>query len=173
MHFTSRNANFCTHSKFTPIGELGRGIVHQDRAVNPSEEFVAHGHIFAHHAFCVCRAIGLDMFNRLVHICNGLGGNMLSKYSCPISSVAGMMPSNFEIAASPRTSTPHGSGPAIYRAQGCPKHPVDRAHSAAPQIPVRRWHSGPHPWFSVDRRFVDIDMHNPLKMGENGMRASR
>ena len=75
MHFTCGDANFRTHSKFTPIGELGRGIVHQDRAVDPFKKLVTHGHIFAHHAFCMRRAIGLDMFNRRVHICNGLGGN--------------------------------------------------------------------------------------------------
>ena len=75
MHFTSRDANFCAHSKFTPIGELGRGIVHQDSAVNPFKEFVTHSHIFAHHAFCMRRAKGLDMCNCRIHICNGLGGN--------------------------------------------------------------------------------------------------
>ena len=82
MHFTSRNANFCAHSKFTPVGELGRGIVHQDCAINSFEEFVTHGHIFAHHAFCVCRAVGLDMFNRRVHIGNGLGGNDAVQILC-------------------------------------------------------------------------------------------
>ena len=59
MHFAGSDSDLCPHSELSAIRELGRGVVHQDRAIQPVEESLHRHRIFADDSIRVVRAMGV------------------------------------------------------------------------------------------------------------------
>ena len=61
------NADLRAKTKLAAIGELGRGVAHQDGTVEPLKEPLGGGVILGQDAFGVLAAIAADMGNRPIH----------------------------------------------------------------------------------------------------------
>ena len=66
MHAAGGNADFCAHAEFTAIGKLGRGIDHDDGAVDLAKEALGAVRVLGDDAVGMIRSIGRDMRRRLV-----------------------------------------------------------------------------------------------------------
>ena len=68
MQLAGGNPDLGAHTELTPIGKLGRGVVHHDRAVDLGEKLRCGTVIFAQNAFGMLRAILADMGDGRVDI---------------------------------------------------------------------------------------------------------
>ena len=66
MHLAGRDADLCAHAKLSPIGELGRGIVHDDRAVDGRHEAPRRFLVFCQDGVCMARRVLADKADGLI-----------------------------------------------------------------------------------------------------------
>src|SRR6185437_4014550 len=64
VHAPGRDANLGAEAELAPVGELGRGVVHDDRRIDLFQEALSRGSVLGHDAVGVVRAVGLDMSDR-------------------------------------------------------------------------------------------------------------
>jgi hypothetical protein len=68
MQLARRDPDLRAHPELAAIGELGRGVAHQDRAVEPLEKPRGGGVVLGQDALGMGGAVGPDMRDRRVDI---------------------------------------------------------------------------------------------------------
>src|SRR3546814_6697691 len=61
VQLAGRNADLRTHAELAAVGELGRGVVQDDAAVDAREEALGNGRILGDDRLRVVRSVALDM----------------------------------------------------------------------------------------------------------------
>ena len=66
VHAPGGDADLGAEAELAPVGELGRGVVQDDRRIDLLQEPLGRGLVLGHDAVGVMRAIGLDVVDRRV-----------------------------------------------------------------------------------------------------------
>ena len=73
MHLAGGDADFRAHAEFTPVGKLGRGIVHQDRTIELGKKMGGGLCVFGDDRIGVVRPELADMGDGFVHTVDQFG----------------------------------------------------------------------------------------------------
>ena len=75
VHAPGGDADLGAEAELSAVGELGRGVVQDDRRIDLLQEPLGHGPVLGHNAVGVMRAVGLDVVDRRIETVDDANGD--------------------------------------------------------------------------------------------------
>src|ERR1700722_20719859 len=75
VHAPGGDADLGAEAELSAVGELGRGVVQDDRRIDLLQEPLGHGPVLGHDAVGVMRAVGLDVVDRRIETVDDANGD--------------------------------------------------------------------------------------------------